>query len=260
MRYFLACALVLSMTGAAAQTTTIDIGETLLAARLKGVSGPVVVFLSGTDDGVAAWDGVAPALVACARTLRYDRAGIGAGPPGPAGPVLAADAASDLAALLDALALPSPFLIVGRSLGGLHAQAFARNFPDRTAGVVLVDAANPLEPPGAFAPTVPPPPGTVAAREEAGVAPSVAALNAGPAFPPVPLVVVAATDHRDSPEREALWRDVQAATAAQSPQGRLVEAEGSGPYVQHDRPDVVIAAIRDVIARSGGEATQCDPT
>ena len=55
------------------------------------------------------------------------------------------------------------------------------------------------------------------AIEEAGFAPSAAVMLAGPPFPPVPLIVLAATDHGVTPEREALWQEVQAQTAALSP-------------------------------------------
>ena len=47
---------------------------------------------------------------------------------------------------------------------------------------------------------------------------------------------------------EQVWAQMQDELAALSPRGRVVVAEGSGHGVQVDRPDVVIAAIRDVLA------------
>lgn len=47
---------------------------------------------------------------------------------------------------------------------------------------------------------------------------------------------------------EAAWAQMQAELAALSPRGRVVVAAESGHGVQIDRPDVVIAAIRDVLA------------
>jgi hypothetical protein len=61
-------------------------------------------------------------------------------------------------------------------------------------------------------------------------------------LPAVPMVVMSATRHGVSPEREALWLDVQRRTAALSPQGRLVVVD-SGHFIQDDRPDSVITAI-----------------
>ncbi|HET8701883.1 MAG TPA: alpha/beta fold hydrolase, partial [Nitrococcus sp.] len=184
--------------------------------------------------------------------------GIGKSPPprDPTAPVLAANVADVLLAQLRAHGLPRPYILVGHSIGGLYVQAFARNHPQVVAGAVLVDAASPFEPPGVFVSTVPPKPGSVAAAEEAGVAPSVAALLAGPPFPPVPLLVMAATDHDDTPAREALWRSVQRRTAALSPKGRLIVVH-SGHFIQTDRPASVIAAVLTVAAGSGENVAAC---
>lgn len=135
-------------------------------------------------------------------------------------------------------------------------QAFARNHPNSVAGIVLVDASSPLEPPGVFVSKLSPEPGTVDAAEEAGVAPSNAALLSGPPLPPVPMIVIAATDHEDTPQREALWRDVQQRTAAQSSMGRLFVAK-SGHFVQVERPDIVADAILQVAAGSGIDTVAC---
>ena len=76
-------------------------------------------------------------------------------------------------------------------------------------------------------------------------------MLAGPPFPPVPLIVLAATDHGVTPEREALWHEVQAQTAALSPRGRLQVVPGSGHFIQNDRPEVVIDAVLAGHARGG---------
>ncbi|OII67728.1 alpha/beta fold hydrolase, partial [Streptomyces sp. CC77] len=54
----------------------------------------------------------------------------------------AAGEAHRIAGVLDALRLTgAPVTVVGHSLAGLHAEAFARLHPGRTAGLVLVDAS-----------------------------------------------------------------------------------------------------------------------
>ncbi len=166
--------------------------------------------------------------------------------------------AEQLAALLKALNMPPPYILVGHSLGGFYVQAFARSHPEAVAAVVLVDAASPFEPPGVFVSTIPPKPGSVEAAEEAGFAPSAAAMLKGPPFPPVPLIVLAATDHGDTSEREALWRDVQARTAALSPKGRLEIVEGSGHFIQTDRPQAVIAAVLEGARAAGVDTSSCE--
>jgi pimeloyl-ACP methyl ester carboxylesterase len=227
------------------------------AMRING-HGPAVVFESGLGEAQRSWVSVVRALASCLTTVTYNRVGIDNSlqAPGSRAPVLAAVVANDLLAALRAHDLPGPYILVGHSIGGLYVQAFARDHPRQVAGVVLVDASSPLEPPGVFVSKVPPKPGSVEAAEEAGVAPSVTQLLAGPPFPPIPLVVIAASDHGDTPEHEALWREVQRRTALLSPKGRLVTVQ-SGHFVQSDRPTAVVAAILTVAAESGISVATC---
>lgn len=46
---------------------------------------------------------------------------------------------------------------------------------------------------------------------------------------------------------EATWQSMQGELAALSSRGRHVVVEGSGHNIHHDRPDAVIAAIREVV-------------
>jgi pimeloyl-ACP methyl ester carboxylesterase len=46
----------------------------------------------------------------------------------------------------------------------------------------------------------------------------------------------------------AVWQALQGEEASWSTRGRLVLVPDSGHYIQFDRPDVVIAAVRDVVA------------
>ena len=96
-----------------------------------------------------------------------------------------------------------------------------------------------------------PNPGSIEAAEEAGFAPSVKAMLAGPPFPPVPVIVLAATNHGDTPEREALWRETQARTAALSPKGQLRIVDGSGHFIQIDRPQAVVDAVLEALRQTG---------
>jgi pimeloyl-ACP methyl ester carboxylesterase len=49
------------------------------------------------------------------------------------------DAIRDLERLLDGAGIKSPVVLVGHSLGGFYAKLFAVTYPDRVAGLVLVD-------------------------------------------------------------------------------------------------------------------------
>jgi pimeloyl-ACP methyl ester carboxylesterase len=235
-----------------------DRGNPKLAYRLVGHRGPVIVFESGQGMGIGGWDRVVQPLLACARVVLYDREGIGDSPAPPNDlPVMANAVADSLAGLLRDIHVKPPYLLVGHSLGGLYVQSFTRHYPKLVAGVVLVDAASPLEPPGVFVSSAPLSAGSRSVAEEAGVPSSMAALLNGPPFPPVPLIVLAATDHGDTPEREALWQAVQMRTAALSPRGRLEVIDGSGHFIQHDQPNAVVRAVLAAARMSGLNVTGC---
>jgi pimeloyl-ACP methyl ester carboxylesterase len=157
------------------------------------------------------------------------------------------------------LALPPPYIVVGHSLGGFYAQVFVRRHPDDVAAVVLVDAASQFEPPGVFVTRSRLEPGSIPALEEEGFGPGIAALEAGPPFPPVPLIVLAATDHAMSSSLEEQWQRTQAKIPGLSPKGRLEVVAGSGHYIQTDRPEAVVAAIEDAARAGGLSAGRCGP-
>jgi pimeloyl-ACP methyl ester carboxylesterase len=226
----------------------LHIGDAHIAIERLGCAGPVIVFESGLGNDMRGWEEVAQPLAAFARIVLYDRPGIGRSSPRRGTQVLLASAVADeLLACLHAMDMPPPYLLVGHSLGGFYMQAFARIYPCETAAVVLIDSASPLEPPGVFGSTVPPKPGSIVAAEEAGFAPSAAAMLAGPPFPPVPLIVLVATDHDVTSDREALWQEVQKQTAALSPKGRLEIVQGAGHFIQQERPQVVIEAVLEAM-------------
>ncbi|MEU9236818.1 alpha/beta fold hydrolase [Streptomyces subrutilus] len=103
--------------------------------------GPVTVLSAGLAMAWFDWDEVAALLVARGRTVvRFDRPGHGLSGPA-AAPATAAGEAGRIAGLLDALGLPGPVTVVGHSIAGFHAEAFARLHPERTAALVLVDSS-----------------------------------------------------------------------------------------------------------------------
>ncbi|MFF2813659.1 alpha/beta fold hydrolase [Streptomyces sp. NPDC058000] len=102
--------------------------------------GPVVVLSGGLGMAWFDWDAVAELLVPHRTVVRFDRPGLGLSAPAAAPPDLAGEA-DRIAALLDALGHRAPATVVGHSLAGFHAEAFARLHPARCAGLVLVDGS-----------------------------------------------------------------------------------------------------------------------
>ena len=237
---------------------TVDLNGTPVAVGTVGTTGPTVIFESGQGEGIDSWKLVTNGLASCARVIVYDRPGIGRSGSRKQAVLTADVVASDLDLLLRKLRAVPPYILVGHSLGALYLQAFVRAHPNLVAGVVLVDGSSPLEPDGVFVSTVPPKPDTAAAAEEAGVNSSMAFLRKAPNFPPVPLIVLIAENHGDTPAREMIWRDVQERTAGLSPKGQARLIEGSGHFIQSDRPNAVLDAIR-TIAEMTSNPLACSP-
>ncbi|MGW6268572.1 alpha/beta fold hydrolase [Streptomyces sp. NPDC055060] len=107
--------------------------------RVTG-SGPVCVLSAGLGLAWFDWDAVVERLAPTRTVVRFDRPGAGLSGPARVAPTLAGEA-ERIALLLDALGLSGPATVVGHSLAGFHCEAFARLFPARTAGLVLVDSS-----------------------------------------------------------------------------------------------------------------------
>ncbi|MGW7003563.1 alpha/beta fold hydrolase [Streptomyces sp. NPDC054933] len=101
---------------------------------------PVVLLSSGLGGSWLGWDPVLPLLRGHCRLVSLDRPGLGRSAPAPEPPTLAGRARWT-AAVLEALGIGGPVTVVGHSLGGLYAEAFARILPRQTSAVVLVEAA-----------------------------------------------------------------------------------------------------------------------
>ncbi|MFB7473962.1 alpha/beta fold hydrolase [Kitasatospora sp. NPDC056184] len=141
------------MTGAhphrehGADAVFLRIDGTPLHARVEG-RGPVCLLTGGLGSSWFDWDLVVPFLTPYRTVVRFDRPGYGLSAPEPADRPLptAAGEAHRIRAVLDALALPGPCTVAGHSLAAFHVEAFARLYPARTAGLVLLDGSVEPEP------------------------------------------------------------------------------------------------------------------
>ena len=261
----------------------IDIGGRSIHLECWGerVAGePTVLLISGHELLTSSWELMASEFAADGHHLcAYDRAGVGGSDPAPEASRTTEDQVTDLVMLLDAADLQEPVVLVAHSLGSLPAVGLVHRAPERVAGVVLVDpwsprvsaaqrAALPPKKPDEspelaeerrflndflFDPAQNPEHLHLAASDQ-----EVARLldEPGPIFGDLPVVVLRAPP---LPPLPGLPRSYHAATlatisdghrefAAESTRGTLIEVEDSGHNIQDDQPEVVMDAIRDVMA------------
>jgi 3-oxoadipate enol-lactonase len=109
--------------------------------------GTPLVLTHGLGDDLHFWDPVAEALAAQHDLVRWDVRGFGDSDK-PPGPYSAELFAADLAALLDALGLDRVHL-GGISMGGVIAQRFGLDHPDRLRSLILISTSSEIAAKGA---------------------------------------------------------------------------------------------------------------
>lgn len=124
-----------------AATTTVQAGAHRIAASVLGSGGPVVVIEPAYGGAASSWRFIAEAAARETMVVTYDRS--------PYGTSSASrdrrtprDVASDLRSVLRALDVTGPLVLVGHSIGGIYARAYAASHPDDVAGMVLVDSSH----------------------------------------------------------------------------------------------------------------------
>jgi pimeloyl-ACP methyl ester carboxylesterase len=119
----------------------VDIGERrrLFMMEMGSEVGPSVIFESGIGATSQNWARIQMAVSEFARTVSYDRLGLGWSTSA-VSERIPSKVVEELRAMLQAAGIAPPYLLVGHSFGGLVARYFAAEYPDEVAGVVLVDA------------------------------------------------------------------------------------------------------------------------
>jgi len=214
----------------------VDVGGYKLYIHCIGSGGPTVVFEggSGTADATRPAPGSADlrtALSSGSRVCAYDRAGLGASDPRPAGTASTGKRyADELHALLAGAGVAGPYVLVGASHGGYLTMSYTLHYPNETAGLVFVDSVAPC---------------TCGVSE---VEPGQFEL-ASVSFGARPVVVLRATltDGRD--------------LASRSTNSIRVDAD-STHFVAQERPQLVVEATRLVVAavRTGTALPPCAQT
>ena len=235
------------------ETLTID-GQTT-SFRYSGTGDATIVLISGLGDGMETWNSIADSLQEHARVFMYNRPSYGGssrflhGKEGRDGQFVA----SHLKSCLDAIGVKPPYNLVGHSMGGLYALAFARFYRDLLSGLVLIDGRMPafssicqergLSADPNWLIRLILPDRMKAEVRGARAAERHAALPEDLKGLPVTAIVAAKRDRGMSKALFDVFQQAQIGFIRRVTGGRMVLAENSGHYIHQDEPSLVIREI-----------------
>jgi pimeloyl-ACP methyl ester carboxylesterase len=246
--------------------TKVPVGELSLHLVCRGQGRPAVVLEAGLGDDSRVWSSVLPEIARTTQVCAYDRAGMGTSSRPAPRPHSNQLMAEELHGLLRAAQIPEPYVLVGHSLGGANIRYLAAKSPHAVVGMVLVDSASERQPSRYWALL----PDAALSEFKQGISAMPEGIDfdtfrdglehlatVNPTLGKLPLVVLARgkalpTPPDLSPERgrqlEDAWRSMQGALPSLSSNSGYLVVENAGHHIQRDRPDVVVAAINEVVA------------
>jgi len=245
---------------------TVPMGDYRFHYKDQGTGGPTVVMEAGLCQAMETWGGVVADVAVFTRVFTYDRAGLGSSsrilPQGgkrsarPQELRTSRQIVEELRDLLRKAGLPAPYVLVGHSFGGLNVRLFASQYPNEVAGIVLVDSSSEEEY-SRYAALLPP--GQQGGYrhvnqggncERVDLLASAGQLREAAPLPHVPLTIITPAPKDASKETSQAHLELQADLARRAPNSVHLFAERSGHFIQSDRPDVVIEAIRRVVEQA----------
>jgi pimeloyl-ACP methyl ester carboxylesterase len=122
-------------------TTTVQAGPHQIGASVFGGGSPVVVMEPAFGGDARSWRPIAEAVARHTTVVTYDRVPYG-GSSAATDARTPHDVARDLRAVLRELGVTRSLVLVGHSLGGIYARAYAASYPGEVAGMVLVDSSH----------------------------------------------------------------------------------------------------------------------
>jgi pimeloyl-ACP methyl ester carboxylesterase len=238
------------------------IGGQVLRFSLSGQGSPTIVMLSGAGGTLEGWFRLFPDIEQLGTVMTYDRPGVG-GSGRPREAQMGTTAVLQLRALLREIGAKPPFLLVAHSFGALHANLFARVYPDDTCGVLFLEATAPDDVlnmkryrsglqravAGLLDRFSPPDPNDEVSNE----AETVAEIAEAPDFPPIPVTVLSGGKRLprwmvSSAAQQERERNQQALVRL-SPLGERAIAKGSAHFPQMSEPQVVLEELAKLIRR-----------
>jgi pimeloyl-ACP methyl ester carboxylesterase len=236
----------------------VDVGGYRLRIQCQGTGTPTVILESGLAQPMLNWGRVPSDVAKFTRVCAYDRAGIGDSAEG-VEPRTSQRMVEELHTLLSRTKIAGPYLLVGHSFGGLNVRLYASEFPSEVTGIVLLDAST-EDQQSRYAALLPSPSKELFLRKEANnrekadIAASseeVRAIASAPAVPTEVLTALFESPVDSAPNRvelEQAWYEMQSQLASRFPRGRHILVKNSHHFIQRDQPDVVVNAIREVLA------------
>jgi pimeloyl-ACP methyl ester carboxylesterase len=238
----------------------------IICSGMNIAGSPTVLLEAGSGNPASIWNRVQPEVAKFTRVCSYDRASLGSSDPVPAQRTIVA-LTEDLHTLLASAKVSGPYIMVGHSLGGILVRLYASYYPAEVAGMVLVDSLHEDEPDRSMA-LIPADtlkemlkqakpedlvPRSAERIDNCSIRPLMDALNWHGDIPLIVLtqgkpygpdmVAVPAT----APQAYQLHLALQRELASRSPKGKQIMAEKSGHFIHQDEPELVVAAIRQVI-------------
>jgi pimeloyl-ACP methyl ester carboxylesterase len=223
---------------------TVEVNGALLAYECRGEGSPTVLVDRGFGGGSSFdpdWDRWGESLDGIAELTHvciYGRRGTGGSDPLPRDSLRTTmDQVDDLDGLIVALGLETPLVLVGHSIAGFNLRVFTDRYPEKVAGLVLVDATHPdvdfdAEPLNKW-------------PEYLDDSASADQVRSTGRLGDLPLYVLTASETVDS---YAPWAAFQEELAALSTNSRH-KTTTSRHYISGDDPRSVVDAVRWVLER-----------
>ncbi|GHO82242.1 alpha/beta fold hydrolase [Dictyobacter formicarum] len=254
--------------------TLVNIGGRRLALKTAGEGVPTVVFEMGLGIAASTYDTIAGQIAALTRVVWYDRAGLGQSDPAPI-PRTIQDLVLDLHTLLQKATLPSPYVLVGHSMGGHIVRLYRERYPDEVAALVLIDASHEDQRERYLA-VLPPQPNAcpdlahlrhiwesrwVDSRQNAEQIDNLAnsaLLRSCHNLGNLPLVVLSRGCPMRDPAKypsglieamERLWLQMQRELAQLSSQSCHLIASKSGHLIHEDEPTLIVDLVRQMVVQ-----------
>ncbi|HWW14688.1 MAG TPA: alpha/beta hydrolase [Candidatus Dormibacteraeota bacterium] len=284
----------------------IDVGGYRMHINCMGQGTPTVILDSGLGDSYLSWSKVQSQIAQFTRVCSYDRAGLGYSDSSPRSRT-SKDFAEELHTLLHKASVPSPYVLVGHSLGGFDVRLYASLYRNEVAGMVLVDSSHPEQQKRLPAALTDLDTRTVREQESLeftipfgiprllgfcgddaevraaecnfhsvregvaelkAVSESAQQTAAAGTLGDLPLIVLSSDPDKPQPDLPAdlvkptndAWEKMQEELPHLSTRGTQVIAKNSGHYIQLDRPDLVVEAVRQVVDHAHQAQAAAEPS